>query len=46
MLDKLLKGSMIFLVVMGATLALLWATANYQNQELAMGAASHWFRSE
>ena len=47
MLDKLVKGSVIFLVVTGTTLAMLWITASYQNQELAMGQTSHWLqRSE
>jgi hypothetical protein len=44
MLDKLMKGSMIFLVVMGAGLAMLWITASYQNQELAMGQTAHWLQ--
>ena len=47
MLDKLLKGSMIFVLVIGTTLAMRWITASYQNQELAMGQTSHWLqRSE
>ena len=44
MLDKLVKGSVIFVLVMGAGLAMLWITASYQNQELAMGQTSHWLQ--
>ena len=47
MLDKLVKSSMIFVLVLGATLAMLWIAASYQKQELAMEQASHWLqRSE
>jgi hypothetical protein len=47
MLDKLVKSSMIFVLVLGATLVVLWITASYQKQVLAMEQASHWLqRSE